>query len=120
MTTTRLPGNIPAATRCPTTADKMTAIDIDSSTAIAGKDKAFLESIPAKRFRDSYSRETYTAEKDAMIRFLRDDLENVWPTVAELYNEYWGERSRVDARKLLRHYRAIVPKEFQGRKKMGV
>jgi hypothetical protein len=64
-------------------------------------------------------RETYTAEKDAMIRFLRDDLENAWPTVAELYNEYWGARSGVDARKLSRRYQAIVPKKFQGRKKVG-
>jgi hypothetical protein len=32
----------------------------------------------------------YTAEKDAIIRYLRDDLENNWDDVALLYNEYWN------------------------------
>jgi rubrerythrin len=41
-----------------------------------------------------YSRETYTEEKDAMIRFLRDNLENTWPVVAQLYDEYWGTETQ--------------------------
>jgi hypothetical protein len=65
----------------------------------------------------AYSRELYTEEKDTMIRFLRDDLENTWVDVAKLYNEYWG--SDVVARKLLRRYAVIVPKEQQRKKKVG-
>jgi hypothetical protein len=64
-----------------------------------------------------YAREKYNAEKDAMIRFLRDNLENTWPNVATLYDEYWGYE--VGARKLARRYAAIVPKDQQGKKRVG-
>jgi hypothetical protein len=64
-----------------------------------------------------YSRETYTEEKDDMIRFLRDNLENTWPVVAQLYDEYWG--SNVGRRKLMRRYTSTVPKDEQGRKRVG-
>jgi hypothetical protein len=64
-----------------------------------------------------YSRETYTEEKDDMIRFLRDNLENTWSVVAQLYDEYWG--SNVGRRKLMRRYMSTVPKDEQGRKRVG-
>jgi hypothetical protein len=65
----------------------------------------------------AYSRETYNEEKDMMIRFLRDDLENTWVDVSKLYDEYWG--MNVSARSLRRRYAVVVPKAEQGIKKAG-
>jgi hypothetical protein len=72
---------------------------------------------PCPSLAPRYSREVYTEEKDTMIRFLRDDLENTWEEVARLYNEYW--ESDLRTRKLSRRYAVVVPKVQQGKKKVG-
>ncbi|KAF8540166.1 hypothetical protein BDD12DRAFT_880957 [Trichophaea hybrida] len=64
--------------------------------------------------------EKYSAEKDAMIRFLRDDLENKWNNVAILYNGYWnGGREGPGPSCLRRRYNTFVPKEARAIQRVG-
>ncbi|KAI5856343.1 hypothetical protein BZA05DRAFT_463458 [Tricharina praecox] len=61
-------------------------------------------------------RETYTHEKLCMIRFLRDDLGNDWPSVARMYNEYWypDHPKGVCKDALYSRYKKEVPEEQRG------
>ncbi|KAF8242026.1 hypothetical protein K440DRAFT_640501 [Wilcoxina mikolae CBS 423.85] len=64
--------------------------------------------------------EKYSAEKDAMIRFLRDDLENKWDNVAILYNGYWnGGGEGPGPSCLRRRYNTFVPKEARAIQRVG-
>ncbi|KAA8913913.1 hypothetical protein FN846DRAFT_902528 [Sphaerosporella brunnea] len=85
------------------------------AVAAASNDSEGEESSPEQEPR--FVRETYTEEKDMMIRFLRDDVELNWPDVTKLYVEYWNHPTT--ARRLSRRYQTIVPKEQRPTKKVG-
>jgi hypothetical protein len=63
------------------------------------------------------SRETFTDEKDTMIRYLRDNLQHSWRNVTKLYNEYWG--IEVGAESLRKRYARVILKGQPRRKKAG-
>ena len=64
--------------------------------------------------------EKYNNEKDTMICFLRDDLENTWEAVAMPYNIRWNPcKDGASASALRQRYSTIVSKDVRASKIVG-